>query len=63
MSGADRVVHVLRLLREIAAFADQTKPHYELADRLRRDYVDGMVNVTPDEREAIEFAIRRATNT
>lgn len=60
---SDRVVHALRLLREIAAFSDQTRPHYELADRLRRDYVDGMVNVTPGEREQIEFAIRRATNT
>lgn len=58
-----RVESALRTLREIAAFQDTTRPNYELADRLRREYVDGLVNVTPAEREQVATAIRRATNT
>jgi hypothetical protein len=62
MSDA-RVEAALRTLREIAAFNDSTKKHYELADRLRREFVDGLVNITPTEREQVATAIRKATNT
>jgi hypothetical protein len=59
----ERVDSALRTLREIAAFADSTRPNYELADRLRREFVDGLVNITPQEREQVATAIRKATNT
>ena len=59
---SDRVQHALRLLRELSALADQTTKHEETAARLRREFVDGQ-KWSDDEREQIERAIRRATNT
>ena len=58
-----RVESALRTLREIAAVQPSDRPNFVLADRLRREFVDGLVNVTPIERERIASAIRRATNT
>ena len=59
---SDRVVHVLRLLREIAAFSDQTKPNVELWNRLVSEFVNGK-NWSASERDQILVAIARATNT
>ena len=58
-----RVESALRTLREIAAVQPSDRPNFVLADRLRREFVDGLVNVTPAEREQVAAAIRRATNT
>lgn len=54
----------LRHVRETTAFRNtDARPDYELHDSLWAQYRREVVNVTPQERETLERAIRRGTGT
>lgn len=58
-----RVAARIRLIFQIAGSQDSSRPNRELADRLRHENERVFLVISPRDREALQIAVRRATNT
>lgn len=58
-----RIARAVRLLWHLAGMQDSSRPNYELADRVRREFDRDFPGATPQDRERFFVAVRKATAT